>query len=81
MGERLRVGVLVSGNGSNLQALIDACRGGAVPAEIAVVISNVPTAFALQRARWRRTASSSCASPGSSASSHLDSPVRSPGVS
>jgi phosphoribosylglycinamide formyltransferase-1 len=51
MGERLRVGVLVSGNGSNLQALIDACRGGAVPAEIAVVISNVPTAFALQRAR------------------------------
>jgi phosphoribosylglycinamide formyltransferase 1 len=49
--ERLRVGVLVSGAGSNLQALIDACRGGAVAAEIAVVISNVPQAMALDRAR------------------------------
>lgn len=51
MPERLRVGVLVSGVGSNLQALIDACRGGAVAAEIAVVISNVPQAMALERAR------------------------------
>jgi phosphoribosylglycinamide formyltransferase 1 len=49
--ELLRVGVLVSGGGSNLQALVDACRAGAVPAEIAVVISNVPAAFALVRAR------------------------------
>jgi phosphoribosylglycinamide formyltransferase-1 len=47
----LRVGVLASGTGSNLQALIDACRGGDGPATIAVVISNVPTAFALERAR------------------------------
>jgi phosphoribosylglycinamide formyltransferase 1 len=51
MAERLRVGVLVSGTGSNLQALIDACRKGDVPAVIAVVVSNVPTAFALERAR------------------------------
>lgn len=51
MREPLRVGVLVSGTGSNLQALIDASRTGAIPAEIAVVISNVPTAFALERAR------------------------------
>ena len=51
MAEVLRVGVLVSGTGSNLQALIDACRVGELPAEIAVVISNVPTAFALERAR------------------------------
>lgn len=51
MPERLRVGVLVSGTGSNLQALIDACRRGDAKAEIAVVISNVPTAFALERAR------------------------------
>jgi phosphoribosylglycinamide formyltransferase 1 len=49
--EPLRVGVLVSGTGSNLQALIDACRRGDAAAEIAVVISNVPTAFALERAR------------------------------
>ena len=51
MPDLLRVGVLVSGGGSNLQALVDACRAGAIPAEIAVVISNVPAAFALVRAR------------------------------
>jgi phosphoribosylglycinamide formyltransferase 1 len=49
--EPLRVGVLVSGTGSNLQALIDASRGGGLAAEIVLVISNVPTAFALERAR------------------------------
>lgn len=48
---RARVGVLVSGGGSNLQALIDACTDADFPAEIAVVVSNVPTAFALERAR------------------------------
>lgn len=47
----LRVGVLVSGTGTVLQALIDACRSRKVPAQIAVVISNVPGAFALDRAR------------------------------
>ncbi|MBX5481180.1 MAG: phosphoribosylglycinamide formyltransferase [Myxococcaceae bacterium] len=46
-----RLGVLVSGSGSNLQALIDACAQPDYPAELAVVISNVPTAFALERAR------------------------------
>jgi phosphoribosylglycinamide formyltransferase-1 len=51
MPEPLRVGVLVSGTGSNLQALIDASRGGAIGAEIAVAISNVPQALALERAR------------------------------
>ena len=51
MASRLRVGVLVSGTGTTLQALIDACGGGEVPAEIAVVVSNVPGAFALERAR------------------------------
>ena len=47
---RLRVGVLVSGTGTVLQGLIDACRSGEVPAEIVTVISNVPGAFALERA-------------------------------
>lgn len=46
----LRVGVLVSGTGTVLQALIDACGSGEVPAKIAVVVSNVPGAFALERA-------------------------------
>jgi phosphoribosylglycinamide formyltransferase-1 len=49
--EPLRVGVLASGTGTVLQALIDACRSGEVPARIAVVVSNVPGAFALERAR------------------------------
>lgn len=44
------IGVLVSGRGSNLQALIDAVRSGRLRASIAVVISNVPGAAALDRA-------------------------------
>lgn len=48
---RLKVGVLISGRGSNLQALIDAARSPDYPAEIAIVISNVPGAAGLQRAR------------------------------
>ena len=48
---RARLGVLVSGSGSNLQALLDACAQADFPAEIACVVSNVPTAFGLERAR------------------------------
>jgi phosphoribosylglycinamide formyltransferase 1 len=46
-----RIGVLVSGRGSNLQALIDAAGAGALGGEVAVVISNVASAPALERAR------------------------------
>lgn len=45
-----KVGVLVSGRGSNLQALLDASADPAFPAEIVLVISNVAGAFALERA-------------------------------
>jgi phosphoribosylglycinamide formyltransferase-1 len=48
---RLRVAVLISGRGSNLQALIDSCAGAGSPAEIALVMSNVPGAAGLDRAR------------------------------
>jgi len=48
--KRIRVGVLVSGRGSNLQALLDACADPSFPATIALVISNVPGAYALERA-------------------------------
>jgi len=48
---RLRVGVLISGRGSNMQALIEACRTPNFPAEIALVISNEPTAAGLARAK------------------------------
>lgn len=46
-----RVGILLSGGGTNAQALIDACASGAVPAQIAVVISNRRSAGGLDRAR------------------------------
>ncbi|NLY73952.1 MAG: phosphoribosylglycinamide formyltransferase [Firmicutes bacterium] len=45
-----RIGVLVSGGGSNLQAIINSIEDRKLEAEIAVVISNRPNAFALERA-------------------------------
>lgn len=51
MTTKLRAAVLVSGSGTNLQALLDACATPGFPAEIAVVVSNVAAAFALERAR------------------------------
>lgn len=48
---RARVCVLISGNGSNLQALMDACADHKMPAEIIQVISNRADAFGLQRAQ------------------------------
>ena len=50
---RMRVGVLVSGSGTNLQALLDAAADPGYPAEVAVVLSNVPGVPALERARKR----------------------------
>ncbi|MBU6234677.1 MAG: phosphoribosylglycinamide formyltransferase [Alphaproteobacteria bacterium] len=47
---KLKVAVLISGRGSNLQALIDAAKAADFPAEIAVVISNNPEAQGLARA-------------------------------
>ena len=45
------LGVLISGRGSNLQAIIDAIAGGELDARIGVVISNRPEAAGLERAR------------------------------
>jgi phosphoribosylglycinamide formyltransferase-1 len=42
--------VLVSGNGTNLQAILDACADGTIPGRIAAVVSNRADAFGLQRA-------------------------------
>lgn len=42
--------VLISGSGSNLQAIIDAIEAGTLPAEILLVVSNRAGAFGLQRA-------------------------------
>ncbi len=51
MADRKRVGVLISGRGSNLQALIDAHAQPGYPAQIVRVISNVPDVFGLERAK------------------------------
>ena len=48
-----RLAVLGSGKGSNLVAIADACAAGEVPAEVAVVLSDVPHALILDRARAR----------------------------
>jgi phosphoribosylglycinamide formyltransferase-1 len=47
----VNLGVLVSGSGSNLQAIIDNIEAGRVDARIKVVISNVPEVYALERAK------------------------------
>ena len=45
----MRLVVLVSGSGSNLQAIIDACADERLPADVVAVVSNKPDVFALQR--------------------------------
>lgn len=46
----IRLGVLVSGSGTNLQSILDACERGDIDGQVAVVISNVADAYALKRA-------------------------------
>ncbi len=45
-----KLGILISGSGTNLQAIIDNINSGYIPAEISVVISNNPDAYGLKRA-------------------------------
>jgi phosphoribosylglycinamide formyltransferase 1 len=47
----LRIGVLASGEGTTLQAILDACAAGEIPARVALVISNNGGSGALRRAR------------------------------
>lgn len=47
----LKIGVLVSGSGTNLQAIIDNIKSGFIAAKISVVISNKKSAFGLERAK------------------------------
>jgi phosphoribosylglycinamide formyltransferase-1 len=51
MAKKLHIGVLASGSGSNLQAIIDTIENGSLAAEVTCVISNNVSAFALERAR------------------------------
>ncbi len=50
-GRKLRIGVLISGSGTNLQAVIDASESGALNAEVVVVVSNHDSARGLVRAK------------------------------
>ena len=51
MRDSLKIGVLVSGSGSNLQSIIALIENGSIDAEIVCVISNKAEAFALERAK------------------------------
>lgn len=51
MTERINVGVLASGGGTNLQAIIDASEAGRLDAQVVVIISDNPDAGCLERAR------------------------------
>jgi len=50
MADLLKLGVLISGNGSNLQSIIDYIEKGKLQAVIKIVMSNNPDAFGIQRA-------------------------------
>lgn len=67
----LRVAVLASGHGSNLQALLDAFADPAAPATIALVVSNRPEAGALDRARRSGVPAAAIAEDGQDAAGLL----------
>ena len=46
-----KLAVMVSGGGTNLQAVLDACADGRIPAQVDCVISSRPDVFALERAK------------------------------
>ena len=50
-GAKIALAVLISGNGSNLQAIIDSCHRGEIAANISCVISNEADAYGLRRAQ------------------------------
>ena len=51
MADKLKIGVLLSGSGTNLQAIIDAIAAGELHAEVVKVISSRPDAYGIERAR------------------------------
>jgi len=51
MSKKIRLGVLISGRGSNLQSIIDTSKKGEIDAEIAIVISDKKDAYGLVRAK------------------------------
>jgi phosphoribosylglycinamide formyltransferase-1 len=66
----IRIAVLASGGGTNLGALLEACAGGQIDGRVEVVLSNVPGAGALERARAAGTAIEIVPSKGVDRESH-----------
>jgi phosphoribosylglycinamide formyltransferase-1 len=77
---RLTLGILISGRGSNLQALIDACAAPEFPAEIALVISNKADATGLDRAKQAGIASAVVSHRDADFEARLDTALRAAGV-
>ncbi len=50
----IRIGVLVSGRGSNLQAILDACEDGRIPGKVVIVLSDREDAYGLKRASLKQ---------------------------
>ena len=69
---KLALGVLASHGGTNLQAIIDSCRSGAIDAEVRVVISNNSRSLALERARRANIPASHLSSSTHPDPDHLD---------
>ncbi len=51
MNNQIRIGVLLSGSGTNLQAIIDSCKSGTINGKVVFVGSDNPNAFGLERAK------------------------------
>ena len=51
MGEVLKIGVLLSGSGTNLQAILDAVRNEGLPVEVVLAVSSRPDAYGIARAQ------------------------------
>lgn len=60
----IRIGVMASGGGTNLQAIMDSCERGEIDGEVAIVISDNAEAFALERARKKGIAAKMISAKG-----------------
>lgn len=76
MSEAMRLAILISGNGSNLQAIIDAIEDGRLDAEILLVVSNDPDAYGLARASGHGLATRTVEDPGGGNRELLDQALR-----
>lgn len=72
MTSKSRLVVLISGNGSNLQAILDACASGELPASVVCVVSNRADAYGLVRAKNAGVETIHFAKPGDESRNEYD---------